>query len=248
MNAMNEKWHVLVVDDDPQIGDLLSEYLTQHGYRVSTARDGQRMWRMLKQYKFNLVVLDIMLPGEDGLSLCRELRLKSDVLIIMLSAVGEEADKVIGLEVGADDYLAKPFSPRELLARMKALIRRTTGKLAEQRKAGQMSQLPNLCFKDWKLDRNRRRLIAPDGVAVPLSSGEYELLVAFIENPERVLTRDQLLDLTRGRQAVPFDRTIDVQVARLRKKLEVDAKNPEIIVTVRGGGYQFACRVTEETA
>lgn len=243
---MVQKPHILIVDDDPQIGDLLSDYLTQHGYRISLAREGREMARVLKRGKVDLVVLDIMLPGTDGLSLCRELRATSEVPIIMLSAVGEEADRVVGLEVGADDYIAKPFSPRELLARIKALVRRTTGQLGEQRKARQVAKLPNIRFKDWTLDQNKRRLIAPDGVTIPLSGGEYELLVAFLENPQRTLNRDQLLDLTRGREALPYDRTIDVQVARLRKKVEKDPKNPEIIVTMRGGGYQFNADVEKE--
>ena len=240
---MRRKRHILVVDDDPQIGDLISDYLTQHGYRVSTACNGQEMWRLLKKAQVDLIVLDIMLPGEDGLSLCRALREQSEVPIIMLSAVGEEADRIVGLEVGADDYLSKPFSPRELLARIKALVRRTTGALAEKRKASQLSSMPNIRFLNWALDRNKRHLIAPDGVTVPLSTGEFELLLAFLENPKRTLTRDQLLDMTRGREAVPFDRTIDVQVARLRKKIEADPKSPKIIITVRGGGYQFDAEV-----
>ncbi|WP_423063086.1 response regulator [Candidiatus Paracoxiella cheracis] len=241
-----QKSHILIVDDDPQIGDLLSEYLEQHGYRVSVARNGHEMKRVMKRAQFALVVLDIMLPGEDGLALCRFLRETSEIPIIMLSAVGEEADRVVGLEVGADDYLAKPFSPRELLARIKALARRTTGTLADKRKARQVAKMPNIYFKDWTLDQNKRRLIAPDGVAVPLSAGEYELLVAFLENPQRTLNRDQLLDLTHGREATPFDRTIDVQVARLRKKIETDPKNPQIIVTMRGDGYQFNAEVTTD--
>lgn len=243
---MHNKQHILVVDDDPQIGDLIRDYLEQHGYRVSTAKNGVEMQRILKSTQVDLVVLDIMLPGEDGITLCRKLRETSDVLIIMLSAVGEEADRVIGLEIGADDYLAKPFSPRELLARIKALMRRTTGKLAQSRKASHLVHMPNLCFLDWQLDRNRRRLLAPDGVTVPLSGGEYELLLAFLEHPKRVLSRDQLLDITRGRQSGPFDRAIDVQVARLRKKIEADSKSPKIIITVRGGGYQFDVDVTTE--
>lgn len=243
---MTQKPHILVVDDDPQIGDLLNDYLEQHGYRVSLARDGNEMKKLLSRTTIDLVVLDIMLPGEDGLSLCRYLRDTSEVPIIMLSAVGEEADRVIGLEVGADDYLAKPFSPRELLARIKALARRTTGRLAEKRKARQVAKMPNIYFEQWTLDQNKRRLITPDGVTVPLSGGEYELLVAFLESPKRILNRDQLLDLTRGREAVPYDRTIDVQVARLRKKIEKDPKNPEIIITVRGDGYQFNAEVTTD--
>ena len=242
---MLKKSHILVVDDDPQIGDLLSDYLKKHGYRVSVARDGQAMKRLLDQFSIDLLVLDIMLPGEDGLSLCRTLRETSEVPIIMLSAVGDESDRVIGLEVGADDYLAKPFSPRELLARVKALVRRASGRLAKQRQSRHIAQMPNIYFKNWTLDQNKRRLIAPDSVTVPLSLGEYELLIAFLEHPQRVLTRDQLLDITRGRESVPFDRTIDVQVARLRKKIEKNPKSPEIILTVRGGGYQFAPEVSK---
>lgn len=234
-----QKSHILVVDDDAQIRDLVGDYLEQHGFRVSTARDGDEMWRVLKKSEVDLVVLDIMLPGDDGLTLCRRLRDESAVLIIMLSAANEEADRVVGLEVGADDYLAKPFSPRELLARIKALVRRATGPLAEQRKARRLADQPLITFHNWVLDQNKRRLIAPDGVAVPLSAAEYDLLIAFLEHPNRILNRDQLLDLTKGQEAQPFDRTIDVQVARLRKKIEIDPKNPQILKTVRGGGYQF---------
>lgn len=237
--------HLLIVDDDPQIGDLLNDYLQKHGYRVSLARDGREMARVLKRGMVDLVVLDIMLPGVDGLTLCRELRQQSEVPIIMLSAVGEEADRVVGLEVGADDYLAKPFSPRELLARIKALVRRSSGALGEKRKSRQLTKMPNIHFEGWTLDQNKRRLIAPDGIAIPLTAGEYDLLLAFLENPNRTLNRDQLLDLTHGREGSPFDRTIDVQVARLRKKIEKDPKNPVIIVTMRGDGYQFTATVKE---
>jgi len=236
---MKTAWHILVVDDDPQIGDLIKDYLEQHGYRVSTARDGHEMRRVMKRANIDLVVLDLMLPGDDGITLCRKLRETSDVMIIMLSAMGEEPDRVVGLEVGADDYVSKPFSPRELLARIKALMRRTTGPLAEQRKARRLADLPSIRFHDWTLNRNRRLLLAPDGVTVPLSSGEYELLLAFIENPKRTMNRDQLLDLTHGRESGPFDRTIDVQVARLRKKIEADPRQPKLIITMRGDGYQL---------
>lgn len=241
---MHSKPHILIVDDDPQIGELLSEYLQKHHYRVSLAKDGHAMWRELKKAQMDLIVLDVMLPGEDGFTLCRKVRDEASTPIIMLSAVGEETDRVAGLEVGADDYLAKPFSPRELLARIKALLRRSSGELGTQRKAAKIASLPVLKFSDWQLDQNKRRLLAPDGVVVPLSAAEYELLLAFLENPHRVLTRDQLLDLTRGRESGPFDRTIDVQVARLRKKIELDPKAPALILTVRGGGYQFNADVS----
>jgi len=240
------KTHILIVDDDPQIGVLLSDYLDKHGYRVTLASDGNEMRRMMKKYTIDLLVLDIMMPGDDGLSLCRELRQSQELPIIMLSAIGEETDRVIGLEVGADDYLAKPFSPRELLARIKALVRRSAGSVAEKRETKRLAKVPNVRFNTWLLDQNKRCLIAEDGVVVPLSAGEYDLLISFLDNPHRILTRDQLLDLTRGREAMPFDRTIDVQVARLRKKIEVDPKEPQVIVTVRGGGYQFNADVARE--
>ena len=236
---MKTKRHILVVDYDTQICDLLRDYLEQHGLRVSTANNGVQMWQQIKKSTIDLVVLDIMLPGEDGLTLCRKLRENSEVSIIMLSAVNEEADRIVGLEVGADDYLSKPFSPRELLARIKALVRRTTGELGQKRQSSHLNALPAIRFNDWTLDRNRRLLISPESLTVPLSAGEYDLLIAFIEHPKRVLTRDQLLDLTRGKESLPFDRSIDVQVARLRKKIEEDPKNPNVIITVRSGGYQL---------
>ena len=241
------KWHIMVVDDDPQIGELLSDYLKQHGYRVTLARDGLDMRKKLKLARVDLVVLDIMMPGEDGLSICRKLREQAeDLLIIMLSAMGEETDRIVGLEVGADDYIAKPFSPRELLARIKTLERLTLGPLVEQRRKRQINRLPRFRFSNWILDQNKRQLLSTEEVAIPLSTGEYELLMAFLENPKRTLTRDQLLDITRGRQANPFDRTIDVQVARLRKKIEKNPKDPTLIITVRGGGYQLTADVTPE--
>jgi len=237
---MLSKWHILVVDDDLQIGELIKDYLEKHDYRVSLAQDGVGMRKQLKQHKVDLIVLDIMLPGDDGLSICRRLREEAqDLLIIMLSAMGEETDRIVGLEVGADDYLPKPFSPRELLARIKTLERLTTGPLADRRRARQLNRLPVFCFDRWRLDQNKRQLVPENGVAIPLSTGEYELLLAFLENPRRTLNRDQLLDITRGKQSNPFDRTIDVQVARLRKKIEVNPKEPVLIVTVRGGGYQL---------
>lgn len=245
---MTSQAHILIVDDDPQISELLSEYLTQRGYRISVAGDGLQMRRELKKISPDLVVLDVMLPGEDGISLCRELRKQSAVPIIMLSAADEESDRVVGLEVGADDYLPKPFSPRELLARIKALLRRASGNLATERQASHLAALPPLTFAGWTLDRNKQQLTTEDKVVIPLSRGEYELLLAFIEHPGRVLSRDQLLDLTREREAEPFDRTIDVQVGRLRKKLEQDPKNPKIIKTVRGGGYQFDVTVNQQVS
>lgn len=243
---MMNKWRILVVDDDPEIGQLVSDYLQKHQYQVDTARDAIAMGRQLKRHVYNLMILDVMLPGEDGISICKRLRESSlDIHIIMLTAMNEEADVVTGLEVGADDYIPKPFSPRELLARIKTLERLTEGPLAKSRQARQIVQLPNIQFNNWLLDRNKRRLMSPDGLSIPLSTGEYTLLSVFLKHPQRVLSRDQLLDITHNREAAPFDRTIDVQVARLRKKIEKDPKTPKIITTVRGGGYQFMADVSE---
>jgi len=236
---------ILVVDDDPQICSLLRDYLEPYGYLVLAAHNGREMRRRLDEKTFDLIILDIMLPGEDGITLCREIRQTSDVSIIILSAVGEESDRVIGLEVGADDYLAKPFSPRELLARIKALMRRSTGALGESRRKSQIASMPDLYFANLILDRKKRVLITEDQITLALSHGEYLLLEAFLENPQRVLSRDQLLDITRGRVAEAFDRSVDVQVARLRKKIEKDPKKPLLIITVRGGGYQFTGTVEQ---
>lgn len=248
--------HLLVVDDDKEIRSLLSQFLTRHGYRVSVAKDGAEMNRVLEAGRIDLIVLDLMLPGEDGLALCRRLRAggggalgASAVPVIMLTAMGEETDRIIGLEMGADDYLAKPFNPRELLARIKAVLRRATWLSAA---GGGRSDNPTeeggegtraIIFAGWSLDMARRELHAADGMLVPLSAGEYDLLLAFVEHPRRVLTRDQLLDLTRGRAAAPFDRSIDVQVSRLRRKIEPDPKDPTLIKTVRSGGYLFTAEV-----
>lgn len=236
---MSNAPHILIVDDDREIRDLLSRLLKKHGYRTSTAEDGRSMQALLEHGRFDLAVLDLMLPGEDGLSLCRRLRAESELPIIMLTALGEETDRIVGLEVGADDYLPKPFNPRELLARVKAVLRRT----GRAPRVSETAQARALSFEGWSLDIARRELRAPNGELVMLTGGEFDLLVCFAEHPQRVLTRDQLLDMTRGRDAAPFDRSIDIQVSRLRRKLEDDPKQPAIIKTVRGGGYVFAARV-----
>ncbi len=233
--------HILVVDDHSEIRDLLKRFLEQHGLRVSCARDGKEMKRLLEEREFDLLVLDLMMPGEDGLTLCRELRVKSNLPIIMLTAMGEETDRIIGLEMGADDYLAKPFNPRELLARIKAVMRRTQ---AETQPAAE-TLTRDLRFNRWLLDVNRRELVDEDGVGLSLSTAEFNLLKVFLERPQRVLSRDQLLDLARGREAVAFDRAIDTLVSRLRRKLERDPKNPELIKTIWGGGYMFSADVTQ---
>ena len=234
--------HILVVDDHSEIRDLLKRFLEQHGMRVSCARDGKEMKRLLDEREFDLLVLDLMMPGEDGLTLCRELRVKSRLPIIMLTAMGEETDRIIGLEMGADDYLAKPFNPRELLARIKAVMRRTQAEIQPVPEA----LTRDLRFDRWLLDINRRELVDEEEVGMSLSTAEFDLLKVFLERPQRVLSRDQLLDLARGREAVAFDRAIDTLVSRLRRKLERDPKNPELIKTIWGGGYLFAADVTQE--
>lgn len=234
--------HILVVDDHSEIRDLLKRFLEQHGMRVSCARDGKEMKWLLDEREFDLLVLDLMMPGEDGLTLCRELRVKSRLPIIMLTAMGEETDRIIGLEMGADDYLAKPFNPRELLARIKAVMRRTQAEIQPVPE----TLTRDLRFDRWLLDINRRELVDEEGVGMSLSTAEFDLLKVFLERPQRVLSRDQLLDLARGREAVAFDRAIDTLVSRLRRKLERDPKNPELIKTIWGGGYLFAADVTQE--
>jgi len=233
------KPHILIVDDDAEIRDLLSRFLSKHDFRVTTAKDGREMRQALSDWSFDLVVLDLMMPGEDGLSLCRHVRSESKIPIIMLTAMGEEVDRIIGLEVGADDYMAKPFNPRELAARIKAVLRRasTAGVVEAPEKIGSA-----LGFADFALIPATRTLKRGES-DIPLTAGEYDLLMAFVGHPRRVLNRDQLLDMARGRAAIPFDRSIDVQVGRLRRKIEDDPKNPALIKTVRGGGYMFTPEV-----
>ena len=239
---MERTAHILIVDDDKEIRELLARFLDKHGLRVSVAADGREMKQALADWNIDLVVLDLMLPGEDGLTLCRNLRAKSSLPVIMLTAMGEETDRIIGLEMGADDYLAKPFNPRELLARIKAVLRRVdtlTGPSVD----GALPSEMKFGFVGWVLDAGKRELIAADGMLVPLSSGEYNLLLALVEHPGRVLSRDQLLDLTSGREAQPFDRSVDVQISRLRRKIEVDPQKPSLIKTVRSGGYMFTPQI-----
>jgi two-component system OmpR family response regulator len=233
--------HILVVDDDREICSLVSQFLSRHELRVSAARDGVEMFKILNNGVIDLVVLDLMLPGEDGLSLCRRLRADRTTPVIMLTAMGEEIDRIIGLEMGADDYLPKPFNPRELLARIKAVLRRAQSLPAPLVDIGTSGRV--LLFGPWRLNVTKRELSRETGEIVPLSSGEHDLLQAFVEHPQRVLTRDQLLDLSRGRAAALYDRSIDIQVMRLRRKIELDAKDPQLIKTVRSGGYMFTAPV-----
>ncbi|MEP6840180.1 MAG: response regulator [Bradyrhizobium sp.] len=235
--------HILIVDDHREIRDLVSRSLSKEGFRVSAAPDGRAMRKILADNRIDLILLDLMLPGEDGLSLCRWLRTQSNIPIIMLTAKGDEIDRVIGLEVGADDYLPKPFGSRELIARIKAVLRRSREGMAKE----ESEQRPrSYHFDRWGLDTGLRALLRDDGVMVPLSTGEFDLLIALVERPQRVLNRDQLLDLARGRSAAGLDRSVDTQVSRLRKKLELDPGDPQIIKTVWGGGYVFTPAVTHQ--
>jgi two-component system, OmpR family, response regulator len=239
---MSESGHILVVDDQQEICDLVREYLTDEGFRVTTANDGTGMREALARDPIDLVILDLVLRGEDGLQLARELRSQSDIGIIMLTGRGETVDRIIGLEMGADDYLSKPFHLRELLARVRSVLRRGATRGAD-RAATARSRIR---FSGWSLDLASRELLSPSGEDVRLTTGEFELLAAFVNHANQVLSRDRLLDLSRHREAGPFDRTIDVQVGRLRRKLEDDPKNPSMIKTVRGGGYIFTPSVDTE--
>lgn len=234
--------HLLVVDDDREIRGLLKRFLGKHGFRVSVAADGTEMQAALENWKIDLVVLDRMLPGTDGLSLCETLRTRSSVPIVMLTVLGEEADRINGFEAGVDDYLTKPFNPHELLARIKAVLRRTH-MAPPGIGAGPTRTLE---FGPWRLDISLRQLTAKNGAMVDLSATEFDLLVAFAEHAGQVLSRDQLLDLASGQVELPFDRKIDMQVSRLRRKIEEDPKNPLLIQTVRGGGYLFAPEVSSD--
>lgn len=239
IEIMNEtSAHILVVDDDREIRDLTARFLRKHGYRVDDAANGREMDSRLANGNFDLIVLDLMMPGEDGLSICRRLRAETAIPIIMLTALGEETDRIVGLEMGADDYLPKPFNPRELLARIKAVLRRGGDFRTPAPVTGR-----TLAFDGWTIDLSRRELRDPEGALVSLTAGEFDLLASLAERPHRVLSRDQLLDLTRGREAGAFDRAVDVQLSRLRRKIETDPKDPALIKTVRGGGYMFTAAV-----
>ena len=240
MSAPRE--HLLIVDDDKEIRNLLTDYLEQADYRVSAVGDGKAMRRVLEANRIDLVILDLMLPGEDGLTLCRELRSKTNLPVLMLTARGDEVDRIIGLEMGADDYLAKPFNPRELLARIKSVVRRAQALPTNM----ESDKVHTLRFAGWTLDIATRNITAEDGLVVPLSGAEYRLLRVFLDHPQNVLAREQLLELANGREAILFDRSIDVLVGRLRKRLRDDSREPVLIKTVRGEGYVLAASVTSE--
>ncbi len=228
--------HILVVDDQKEICEVVQQYLSSEGYRVSVANDGASMRKTMAQEPVDLVILDLMLPGEDGLSLARQLREESAVGIIILTGRSETVDRIIGLEMGADDYLPKPFHLRELLARVKSVLRRASSRAQAEQPSANRARAR---FAGWHLDLATRELMSPTGGEVRLTTGEFDLLAAFVNNANQVLSRDRMLDLARNREAGPFDRTIDVQVGRLRRKLEPDPANPTIIKTVRGTGYIF---------
>ncbi len=238
---MTEEPHILVVDDHRDIREPLARYLQRHNMRTSLAASAADARKVMDTAAIDLLVLDIMMPGEDGLSLLRDIRAGGQVPVILLTAVTESADRILGLELGADDYVTKPFEPRELVARIRAVLRRgdRTGTTVS------IEDSEEIRFDRWRLRPLRRELIGEDGVALPLGNAEYRLLTVFLEHPRRVLTRDQLLDLASGRSAQPFDRSIDNRVSRLRRKLERDPKNPDLITTVWGGGYMFTAGVEQ---
>jgi two-component system OmpR family response regulator len=233
--------HVLIVDDDRRIRSMLGQFLSERGLTVSEAGDGQAMFAQLKQSRIDVVILDVMLPGEDGFTLCRRLRADSTLPVILLTAINDASDRVAGLELGADDYVSKPFDPRELLARIRAVLRRLGTSQAPQSE----SRAPAIySFSGWTLDPRRRALRDRHNVLVDLTSGEFDLLLAFVEYPQRILHRDRLLDLARGRVNQAFDRSIDVQISRLRRKIELDPAQPQLIKTVRSEGYIFTADVS----
>ena len=239
-DSMGDTPHLLLVDDERSIREPLAQYLTKQGFRVTQTGDAEAARTRLTAYAIDLVILDIMMPGEDGLSLCRHIRETSETPVILLTARSEETDRIVGLEMGADDYVVKPFSPRELATRVKVILRRAAAGGTRQHGPDSGS----FAFAGWVLKSGERALVDREGVSVPLSTGEYNLLHALVTRPRQVLTRDQLLDLTQGREAAAFDRAIDNQVSRLRRKIEADPKSPELIKTVWGGGYTLAAEVT----
>ncbi|MBY6197281.1 response regulator [Vibrio hangzhouensis] len=240
---MERTYHILVVDDHAEIRDLLKRFLSQHGFTVSVAVDGNEMDKLLAHSPFDLIILDLMLPGRDGITLCKELRVGSNIPIIMLTALGEDIDRIIGLEVGADDYIAKPFNPRELLARIKSVLRRH---FAIPNVTEQISAVERYHFAGWTLNAITRDLVNPDGILITLTSTEFELLLAFLTHPNVVLKREDLLKLVQGRGADVYDRAVDTLISRLRKKIEANPKAPKLIKTIWGGGYQFSCEVSHD--
>ncbi|MFC3851793.1 response regulator [Salinispirillum marinum] len=238
MDNQDDFTHVLVVDDDHEITELLETYLTRNQFRVSTAHNGQQMMARLDKQHIDLIVLDIMMPGEDGFTLCKKVRASSSIPIIMLTAGNDETDRIIGLELGADDYMSKPFNPRELLARIKAVLRRL-----EDRSNREPAHHPKVRFGPWTLDTQHRQLVHERGDVFPLNGADFDLLQLFLTNPGEILSREDLFQRLKGRELSPYDRSIDVQISRLRFKLDDNGKSPQLIKTVRGQGYLLTCDV-----
>jgi two-component system OmpR family response regulator len=239
---MDDAAHIVVVDDHGDIRDLVQQYLEQQGYRVSAVDGGSALRRLLDMHAVDLIVLDVMMPGEDGLSVCRHLRASAATPIIFLTAMADDTDRIIGLELGADDYLVKPFNPRELLARIRAVLRRSSSPTSQL----VFGTSKNVRVGPWQVNLGRQEIAGDDGIGIPLSTAEFRLLKVFLERPGLILSREQLLDLTVGRTADIFDRSIDNQVSRLRKKIEDNPKNPTIIKTHWGGGYSLSAEVRFE--
>lgn len=233
--------HILLVEDDRDVSTLVARALRSNDMRVSLAANGRMMDKALKENRIDLIVLDVMLPGEDGLNICRRLRASSNLPIIMLTAKAEDVDRIVGLEMGADDYLTKPFNSRELVARIRSVLRRSSGSSVDAASTGTV-----LTFDGWRLNRHTRQLHNADGARVALTGAEFDLLLVFSERPRRVLRRDQLIDLTQGRIANPFERSVDILVSRLRQKMENDPKEPVLFQTIRSGGYMFSPEVKSE--
>ena len=244
---MTDAPHIVIVDDDAKIRQMLTRYLTDEGFQVSSAPNGTTMRECLAHTRIDLVLLDLVLPGEDGLQLAREIRSQpgsNAIGIIMLTGRSDMVDRVVGLEVGADDYIVKPFHLREVLARIKSVLRRLQPTAPAAPLSGSLAVDDEVIrFDGWRLDLGRRELRAPDGSEIALTTGEFDLLVTFAQHPGRVLNRDQLMDLTRGRQWEAIDRSIDAQVARLRRKIEFDPKHPSLVKSIRGIGYVFTARI-----
>jgi two-component system OmpR family response regulator len=236
---MDTASHIAVVEDDPDVTRMMVSCMTEHGFEVTPTTSGRELDRIMSAGKVELVILDVGLPGEDGLTICRRLRGRSTVPIIMVTARDSDTDRIVGLELGADDYLPKPFNPRELVARVKAVMRRSTMTEQQQPEAARI-----MMFEGWRLDLARRQLFSPDGEPRSLTSGEFNILAIFCNNPRKVLSRDELLDQLHGRAAAVFDRSVDVQISRLRRKIESKSKDPSFIKTIRYGGYFFTPQVT----
>lgn len=237
---MADQNSILLIEDDAEIGELIARYLENNGMAVAWVASGEALDEKLAEKSFDIIVLDLNLPGEDGLSICRRVSASSDIPIIIVTAKGEDVDKIVGLEMGADDYLVKPFNPRELLARIRAVLRRAE----PQARGNDYSAKQTFHFLGWRMSLLAREVVSPTGTKVAMTGAEFDLLHAFCENPNRVLTRDQLINMTHGRTAGPFERSIDVLVSRLRQKLEKDPKSPFMIQTVRSEGYMLSAPVT----